>query len=65
MDSGGAGQRLPPRSIVDVPLNGFVKAVFEFTARFSFQFALGKGRIDGVTAVVANAAAEKDKILSG
>jgi hypothetical protein len=45
-------KRLPPRLIVDVPLNRGPEPFFETFSRFPFQFALGERGIDRITAVV-------------
>jgi hypothetical protein len=45
-------QRLPPGSIIDVPLNGLVEAFFKAAERLPIQFSLRKRRVDRVAAVM-------------
>ena len=45
-------QRLPPRLIIDIPLDRFGQAFFEIVARFPVQTPLTEGGVDGVTTVV-------------
>src|SRR5437773_12255944 len=52
-------QWLPPRLIVDVPLNGFVESLLKIAARFPAQFTLRKRRIDRIPAVVAKSVGHK------
>src|SRR5205823_11624969 len=57
-------QRLPPRGIVDVPLNRLIESMFEIVARFPLQLTLTEGRIDGVTTVVPQPVGyERDRSL--
>src|SRR5882762_1138385 len=57
-------QRLPPRLIVAVPLDRFGQTLFETVARFPFQLAPTKGRIDGITAIVPEPVShERDQSL--
>src|SRR6266446_4826491 len=53
--TGTLEQRLPPRLMVDVPLNRRFQAFLEILARLPFQFLLGKRRIDRIAAIVPEA----------
>src|SRR5262249_45970015 len=50
--AGALKERLPPRLIIDVPLDRRLEAFFETFARFPFQFLFRKRRIDRVATVV-------------
>jgi len=57
-------QRLPPRLIVDIPLDRFGQAFLEIMARFPVQLTLTEGGIDGVTTVMPQSIRHKrDKTL--
>ena len=55
MPAGPGEERFPPGAIVCVPVDGGIKAFLEIVERFPFQLAVGKGGIDRVTAIVAEA----------
>lgn len=56
MPSRSLEERFPPGAIVRVPVDGGLEAFLEIVERFPVQLALGKGRVDGVTAAVIEVA---------
>src|SRR5882762_1745939 len=53
-------QWLPPRRVLDVPLDRFIEAFLEIVARFPVQFALRKRRVNRVPAILTEAAAHTE-----
>ena len=56
---GAFEQGLPPRLVMQVPVDGVGQTLFELAPRLPFQFAFREGGIDGVTAVMAEAVGDK------
>src|SRR5436305_15293009 len=52
-------QRLPPRRVLDVPVDRFVEAFLEIVARFPVQLALRKRRVNRVPAVMPQSVGHK------